>query len=114
MKTIEMIINETKTNEAMRQELAEAVKTNTVTEFLKNQGCEATVEEFVAAIKEQAEAMGEDELDATAGGMSGDISSDRLGNTLVSCITLGLACVVEIIKSVTGSGRGKKTFLCDD
>ena len=69
MKTIEMIINETKTNEAMRQELAEAVKTNTVTEFLKNQGCEATVEEFVAAIKEQTEVMGEDELDATAGGI---------------------------------------------
>ena len=106
MKTIEMIINEIKTNETMRQELAEAVKTNTVAEFLKNQGCEATVEEFMTAIKEQAEAMGEDDLDAVAGG--------GIGNVAMSCLTVGLGCIWHAIRSALGSGSGKDNLLCDD
>ena len=60
-----MIINETETNEAMRQALAKAVRTGTVMQLLS---CEAAAEEFMLAVRVQAETVGEDDLDAVSGG----------------------------------------------
>lgn len=113
MKTIEMFINEIKTNEALQMQLAEAMKTNTLADFLKTQGCEASEEEFIAAIKEQSEELDEDALDAVAGG----ISHRQLGEVLLSIFTAGVGCVVEVIQSATGSGVGGSSYgelLCND
>ena len=51
MKTIEVIISEIKTSEELQKKLAEAAKNNTLAEFLKELGCEATAEEFINALK---------------------------------------------------------------
>lgn len=107
MKTIEMIINEIKTNETMQLQLAEAAKTNTIADFLKAQGCEATEEEFMAAIKEQSEELDEDDLDAVAGGTNPN-------NIAMSCLTLGIGCLAHAIRSALGGGRGKDELLCVD
>mgnify|MGYP003485153420 FL=1 len=42
MKTIEVIISEIKTSEELQKKLVEAAKNNTLAEFLKELGCEAT------------------------------------------------------------------------
>ena len=68
MKTIEMLVNEIKNSEALQKLLAEAFKNNALATFLKEQGCEAAVEEFIAALKAQAEQLSDDALDAVAGG----------------------------------------------
>ena len=53
MKTIESIINQIKVSEDLQKKLAEAAKNNTVADFLKEQGCEATADEFIAGVKAQ-------------------------------------------------------------
>ena len=64
MKTIEAIINEIKASEELQKKLAEAAKNNAVEAFLKEQGCEATAEEFINALKPQEGELGDDELGA--------------------------------------------------
>ena len=66
MKTIEMLINEIKTSEALQKLLAEAVKNNALAAFLKEQGCEATAEEFIAALKAPAGELDDDALGGLA------------------------------------------------
>ena len=72
MKTIEAIINEIKASEELQKTLVEAAKNNTIAEFLKELGCEATAEEFAAAAKAQSAELSDAELDAVAGGYNED------------------------------------------
>ena len=72
MKTIDAIINEIKSSGQLQKELAEAAKNNVIAEFLKEQGCEASAEEFIAALKNQTDEMNDNELDAVAGGYNKD------------------------------------------
>ena len=75
MKTIEAIINEIKASEELQKKLVEAAKNNTIAEFLKELGCEATAEEFAAAAKAQSAELSDAELDAVAGGYNEDYFS---------------------------------------
>ena len=110
MKTIETFINEIKTNETLQMQLAEAMKTNTLANFLKAQGCEATEEEFISAIKEPSEELSEDDLDAVAGGANWK-------EALLSVFTIGVGCAAEAIQSSlhgdVGNGPDGE-ILCDD
>ena len=72
MKTLESIINQIKVSEELQKKLVEAAKNNTVAEFLKELGCDATVEEFAAAAKAQSAELRDAELDAVAGGANVD------------------------------------------
>ena len=87
MKTIETVINEIKAREELQKKLAEAAKNNAVEAFLKEQGCEATIEEFINAIKPQEGELGDDELGAVAGGAN-------WMEALISVVSVGVYCAI--------------------
>ena len=102
MKTIESIINQIKVSEELQKKLAEAAKNNTVADFLKEQGCEATAEEFIAAVKEHTEELSDAELDAVAGGANWI-------EAIISVATLGAMCAVTAITSALQDNGCEKT-----
>ena len=109
MKTIESIINQIKVSEELQKKLAEAAKNNTVADFLKEQGCEATAEEFIAAVKEPTEELSDAELDAVAGGANWI-------EAIISVATLGAMCAVTAITSALEDNGCEKTegrLLCE-
>ena len=110
MKTIETLVTEIKNSEALQKLLADAVKNNALAAFLKEQGVDAAAEEFIAALKAQAQQLDDDALDAVAGGASGE-------EALISVLTLGLCCAMNAIESALGSGVGNGSdgkILCND
>ena len=110
MKNIEMIINEIKASKDLQKLLAEAVKNNTLAAFLADQGCEATAEEFIAALKTPADEMDDEALDAVAGGA-------HWSEAMFSIFSAGLGCAAAAIESYLGSGNGNGSdgrILCND
>ena len=110
MKTIEMLINEIKASETMQKLLAEAVKNNALAAFLADQGCDGTVEAFLAALKAPSEALSDDALDAVSGGANWQ-------EALHSILSLGVTCALEAIASACGDGVGDGPdgkLLCND
>ena len=99
MKTIDTLISEMKNSEALQKLLAEAVKNNALAAFLKEQGCDAAAEEFIAALKAQGEQLDDDALDAVAGGAN-------LKEAMLSVFTAGFGCAVVAIVSAAESGVG--------
>ena len=110
MKTIEMIINEIKASEDLQKLLAEAVKNNALSAFLADQGCEATAEEFIAALKAPAGEMDDEALDAVSGGANAV-------EAILSIVTAGLGCVAYAVDSCLNGGHGNGSdgrILCND
>ena len=109
MKTIEAIINEIKGSEELQKKLAEAAKNNTLAEFLKELGCEATAEEFINALKPREGELGDDELGAVSGGAN-------LTEALLSVMSVGIGCAVASIVSAAIDDGAEKTegrLLCE-
>ena len=107
MKTIEMLVGEIKASVTLQKLLAEAAKNNTVSTFLKEQGCEATADEFIAALKAP---MSDDDLDTVSGGANGL-------EAVISVFTIGVGCAFLACESATGSGVGDGkhgAILCND
>ena len=94
-----MLINEIKNSEALQKLLAEAFKNNAIAAFLREQGCEAAAEEFIAALKAQAAELDDDALDAVAGGANWK-------EALLSVCTAGVGCAITAIVSAAESGVG--------
>lgn len=71
MKTIKDLFDELNSNDDLKKALAEAIKSEKVADFLKDNGCDATVEEVEAylqgLIKDNADISPED-LKKVAGG----------------------------------------------
>ena len=99
MKTIDMLTSDIKNSEALQKLLADAAKRNAIAAFLKQQGCNAAEEEFIAALKAQAEQLDESALDAVAGGAN-------LKEAMLSVFTVGFGCAVVAIVSAAESGVG--------
>ena len=99
MKTCDMLINELKASEDLQKLLAEAIKSNALAAFLKEQGCEATAEEFIAAIKDHSEQLSENELNTFVGGAN-------LKEAMLSIFTIGFGCTIVAIVSAAESGTG--------
>lgn len=109
MKTIETVISEIKECEELQKKLVEAVKNNAVAEFLQEVGCEASAEEFIAAVKEPTEELSDAELDAVAGGANWI-------EAIISVATLGAMCAVTAITSALEDNGCEKTegrLLCE-
>ena len=75
MKTLQEFYEEIKNNGELKKSLAEAVKSEKITEFLKANGCDATIDEvnkFIAenTAKDQTIELNEDDLEMVAGGLS--------------------------------------------
>ena len=108
MKTIETVIHEIKASEELQKKLAEAAKNNAVEAFLKEQGCEATAEEFIAGVKAQAAELSDEELGAVAGGAHWE-------EALLSVFSIGLGCGIAAMTSAIEGQMTKKDgrLLCD-
>ena len=108
MKMIEVIISEIKASEELQKKLAEAAKNNALAEFLKEQGCEATAEEFIAGLKAQAAELSDEELGAVAGGAHWE-------EALLSVFSIGLGCGIAAMTSAIEGQMTKKDgrLLCD-
>ena len=91
MKTIEELYKSIVADNELKSQCAEAIKAGKLEEFLKAQGCNATVEEVKAFLESKKEAS-LDELDTTAGGCNND-------EALVSVFSLGLGCAIMAIAS---------------
>ena len=69
MKTIEELYNEVIANVDLKEEFKKAYEENKVEEFLKKNGCDATMEDLEKFASEEIP-LSEDELDTAAGGGS--------------------------------------------
>ena len=114
MKTLEELYTEVLGSEELKAAFVAAVKEKKIAEFLKEQGCEATEAEVAEFLKSKQGAEGEvadEELDAVAGG------GCNTTETFFSCITVGVYCAVEAIKSATmdkpEDGWGNDCLLCE-
>ena len=70
MKTMQELYNEVMASEEMKKEFLEASKEKeSVGAFLKKYGCDASVEDVAAFLKEKTEGeLADDELESVAGG----------------------------------------------
>ena len=101
-------------SEELKAEFVAAVKENRLGEFLKEQGCETAEAEVAEFLKSKWSAEGEladEELDAVAGG------GCNPGETLISCVTVGVGCALDAIKSAMmdepEDGWGYDCLLCE-
>lgn len=95
MKTIQELYSEVLKSEELKKAFSEAVQNKTVEDFLKAHGCEASMEDVAAFLKEQQAKSGEladNELDNVAGGCDGT-------EAVCSVFSGGLACVALAIAS---------------
>ena len=111
MKTIQELYSEVLKSEELKKAFSEAVQNKTVEDFLKAQGCEASMEDVAAFLKEQQTKAGEladNELDNVVGGC--DVVEAQ-----VSIVSLGYVCALQAIKSASeGNTTGKYgRILCD-
>lgn len=111
MKSISAVITEIKGSEELQQKLAEAAKQNALAEFLKALGCEDTAEEFISAVRPASAELGDDDLDAVAGGANAS-------EAVFSVITLGIGCVLAATVSASSGGvdeahKAEGNLLCN-
>ena len=71
MKTLEELLKEINESEELQKEFADATESDTLGEFLKKHGSDATLEELVEYVKEKDNTQGslsDEEVAAVAGG----------------------------------------------
>ena len=61
MKTIEALMEEVKSSEALQNEFANISDTDALTAFLKNNGCDASAEEFAAYLQSVCQTISDDQ-----------------------------------------------------
>ena len=105
MKTIQELYNEVMENQELKAKFIEAAKAGKQEAFLKEQGCDATLEEVAAFLKAKAEAdtpLSLDELENSAGGKCNKETHDE---GILSFITVGFGCAVYAIVSASTDNR---------
>ena len=104
MKTIEELYKSILADTDLRAQCSEAIKNGKLDDFLKEQGCSATVEDVKAFFENQKEGkLDDEELDTVSGGCNGL-------EALISVATLGVGCGVIAAQSAgdeSGSGAKK-------
>ena len=97
MKTIRELYDEIMASQELKAQFVEAAKAGKQEAFLKEHGCDATMEEVAAFLKAKAEEdapLSMNELDNAAGGCNEDTNI-----AMRSALTLGVACVIEVFES---------------
>ena len=98
MKTIQVLYDEIMANQELKEKFLEAAKAGKQEAFLKEHGCEATMEEvaeFLKAKTDEDAPLSLDELENSAGGAC----KNTMNNVGMSIISLGIGCTVFAIKS---------------
>ena len=90
MKTLQELYEEVKASDDLKRALAEAVKSDNVTDFLKAHGCDSTADELKEFVAEKVNRnrplreLSEDELENVAGG-TGMVTTDCSGYCSDNC-----------------------------
>ena len=106
MKTIQELYNEVMENQELKEKFIEAANAGKQEAFLKEQGCEATLEEVAAFLKaknEEDAPLSLDELENSAGGKC---TGKTAGETVVSVISAGLGCALWAAVSSNAQNGG--------
>ena len=120
MKTIQELYNEITANQELKAQFLEAAKAGKQEEFLKDHGCEATVEEVKAFLEAKAKEdapLSVNELENAAGGECNDATREE---GAISCMSLGLGCIAMAITSASmkdthvGQEKVNDGRLCND
>lgn len=93
MKNLEEMYKEILADPELKSQCAEALKAGKLEEFLKEQDCEATLEE-VKTFWESRKEVSPDELDILAGGCD-------THEALISAFTFGIGCIGVAVASLT-------------
>ena len=105
MKSIQELYNEVMENQKLKEKFIEAAKAGKQEAFLKEQGCDATLEEVAAFLKAKAEEdapLSVDELENSAGGKCNAETHDE---GILSFFTAGVGCAVYAIVSAASDNR---------
>ena len=106
MKTIQELYDEIMGNQELKAKFIEAANAGTQKEFLKEHGCEATLDELAAFLKEKIEEdapLSLDELENSAGGGC----SKKNEEITISVCTFGVGCAYQAIHSAAQGRVGK-------
>ncbi len=107
MKTLQRLYSEILSSDELKKAYAKAAKDGRMAEFLKENGCEATMEEVEAFLKEKAgQELSDDELDSAAGGACNSMTTME---ALWSYSTFGFVCAAMAINSAANGYVGQKT-----
>ena len=108
MKTIEELYKSILADNDLKAQCSEAIKNGKLDDFLKEQGCSATVEDVKAFLENQKEGeLDDEELDAVNGGCDADEAA-------LSILSLGIGCAVVAAISDPKIIDGKTAILCTE
>ena len=106
MKTLQELFAEIMASDEMKKAFAEAAKEGKVLDYIRANGCEATMEEVQTYLKEKADReLSEEELDSAAGGACNYTTGSE---AIVSVISAGIACAASAIYSAAAGHVGQK------
>ncbi|MBR4575980.1 MAG: hypothetical protein IKO25_02145 [Clostridia bacterium] len=108
MKTIQELYNEIMENQELKAKFIEAANAGKQEAFLKEQGCEATLEQVAAFLKAKAEEdapLSLDELENSAGGKCNGSTGIEAA---ISVVTVGTICAFMAMGSAI---IGKESYV---
>ena len=104
MKTVQELYREIMTSEELKKQAIEAAKAGRMEAFLKEHGCEATMEEVAQFLKEKSQgdaSLSLDELKNAAGGECNHVTAAETFGSIF--FVMGVMCAAETIRSlITG------------
>ena len=110
MKTIEALMEEVKSSDALQNEFANISDTDSLAAFLKNNGCDASAEEFAAYMQsvyaaisddQQEGELSDEDAEAISGGM-GIIDTTKLMSLLFKKTSGGIVSMPNFSKRTIG------------
>ena len=115
MKTLQELYDEMLAGDEMKNAFVEAARVGTLADLLKEQGCEATADEFVAFLDEKAQGeMTDEELDTAAGGSEEEDAAAVGAAVGFSIASAGIGCaIVAIISAIDNKMSTQPGKICD-
>ena len=108
MKTIQELYSEVMNDQELKARFIEAAKAGKQEEFLKANGCEATLEEvktFLEARQKEDAPLALDELENSAGG---ECNAKTRKETVESVFSLGIICAAMALESNINGHLGQQ------
>ena len=99
MKTLQELYNEVIQSDALKKEFFEAGKTGKAMEFIKAQGCDATLDEIKAFLDNQAKADKELSVAELENAAGGTCNANTKAESVWSVVTVGIGCAVDAYQS---------------
>ena len=119
MKTVRELYDEIMASQELKAKFIEAAKAGKQETFLKEHGCEATLEEVKAFLEAKAKEDAPLSLDEMENAAGGTCNEKTAGEAVLSIFTVSLGCtIVGIVSQATGvqyleGNNGDKGRLCE-